>query len=72
LRPLPSYHPETGRKEGESFERHTNRKYRAPKQGRSRKAHTVALHDTEELDDDLGARSDEHLALASLLSVVAT
>lgn len=31
---------------------------------------TVLLHDSEELDDDLGAGPDENLALASLLSVV--
>lgn len=31
---------------------------------------TVALHDREELDDDLGARSDQDLALAGLLGVV--
>lgn len=32
--------------------------------------HTVSLHDAQELDDDLRARSDEHLALAALLGVV--
>lgn len=32
--------------------------------------HTVALHDLEELDNDLGRRSDQDLALASLLGVV--
>jgi hypothetical protein len=31
---------------------------------------TVLLHDTEELNDDLRARSDQALALAGLLSVV--
>lgn len=31
---------------------------------------TVSLHDAQELDDDLRARSDEHLALAALLGVV--
>jgi hypothetical protein len=31
---------------------------------------TVLLHDTEELDDDFRARSDETLALASLFGVV--
>ena len=36
----------------------------------NRDAHTVALHDLEELDDDLGARSDQDLALAGLLGVV--
>ena len=32
--------------------------------------HTVLLHDAEELDDDLGARSDEDLSLSGLLGVV--
>lgn len=32
--------------------------------------HTVLLHDSQELDDDLGARSDHDLALAGLLGVV--
>ena len=32
--------------------------------------HTVLLHDTEELDDDLGARSNQDLSLSSLLGVV--
>jgi hypothetical protein len=32
--------------------------------------HTVLLHDREELDDDLGGRSDQDLALAGLLGVV--
>ena len=32
--------------------------------------HTVLLHDAQELDDDLGGRTDEDLALASLLGVV--
>jgi hypothetical protein len=31
---------------------------------------TVLLHDTEELDDDLGAGSDEDLSLSRLLGVV--
>lgn len=42
-------------------------------EGMSREAHsrlTVLLHDVEELDDDLGARADHHLALAGLLGVV--
>lgn len=30
----------------------------------------MLLHDREELDDDLGGRTDEDLALASLLGVV--
>lgn len=32
--------------------------------------HTVLLHDLEELDNDLGRRSDHNLALAGLLGVV--
>lgn len=32
--------------------------------------HTVLLHDLEELDNDLGGRSDQDLALARLLGVV--
>jgi len=31
---------------------------------------TVLLHDTEELDDDLGAWADENLTLSGLLGVV--
>ena len=31
---------------------------------------TVPLHDLEELDNDLGAGANEHLPLATLLSVV--
>ena len=31
---------------------------------------TVLLHDAEELDDDLGGRTDQDLALAGLLGVV--
>lgn len=30
----------------------------------------MLLHDAQELDDDLGARADEDLALAALLGVV--
>jgi hypothetical protein len=33
-------------------------------------AHTVLLHDGQELDDDLGGRADQDLALARLLGVV--
>lgn len=33
-------------------------------------ARTVALHDLEELDNDLGAGSDQCLALAGLLGIV--
>ena len=32
--------------------------------------HTVTLHDGQELDDDLGGRTDHDLALAGLLGVV--
>lgn len=32
--------------------------------------HTVLLHDSEELDNDLGARSDQDLAATGLLGVV--
>lgn len=31
--------------------------------------HTVLLHNLKELDDDLGDRADQDLALATLLSV---
>jgi hypothetical protein len=31
---------------------------------------TVLLHHAEELDDDLGAGADEHLALSGLLGIV--
>lgn len=30
---------------------------------------TMALHDTEKLDDDLGGWSDEHLTLAATLGI---
>jgi hypothetical protein len=33
-------------------------------------AHTMLLHHTKELDNNLGARSDEDLALSSLLCIV--
>lgn len=32
--------------------------------------HTVLLHDAQELDDDLGRRSDQDLPFARLLGVV--
>ena len=32
--------------------------------------HTVLLHNLQELDDDLGARANHHLALAGVLGVV--
>ena len=55
LRPLPSYQPEE-----------------SPQTRSSRCAisRTVLLHDAQELDDDLGARSDQNLALSGLLGVV--
>jgi len=31
---------------------------------------TMLLHDTEEFDNDLGARSDHDLSLSSLLGIV--
>lgn len=40
------------------------------REGEKCRAHTVALHDLEELDNDLGARSDHNLTLAGLLGVV--
>jgi hypothetical protein len=38
--------------------------------GERRMRHTVTLHDSQELDNDLGGRADQDLALASLLGVV--
>lgn len=38
--------------------------------GKIGEPHTVLLHDGQELDDDLGRRADENLALARLLGVV--
>ena len=40
------------------------------KEYRIRRRLTMTLHDTEELDDDLGARSDHDLALSGLLGIV--
>jgi hypothetical protein len=61
-RPLSSYQP--GRRLGKE----------RLKQGDSRKTEdiilTVLLHDAQELDNDLGARSNEDLALSSFLGVV--
>lgn len=45
-------------------------KERRQKKKRKMVTHTVSLHDSEELDNDLGRRSDQDLALASLLGVV--
>jgi hypothetical protein len=45
---------------------HAERVYR----NEIRRRHTVLLHDAEELDNDLGGRSDEDLSLSRLLSVV--
>ena len=36
---------------------------------RGNRGRTMALHDAEELDDDLRARADEHLTLATALGV---
>lgn len=54
MRPSSSYHAEWVRGE----------------EKRLRCRHTVLLHDTEELDDDLGRRVDEDLSLSRLLGVV--
>lgn len=40
------------------------------KKKRKKSQHTVLLHDRQELHNDLRARSDKHLALARLLSIV--
>lgn len=37
---------------------------------KKRNRHTVLLHDGQELEDDLGAWSDEDLTLAGLFSIV--
>lgn len=52
---LPSYQPEE------------TRVYHAQKQKKKR---TVTLHDSQELDNDLGRRSDHDLTLAGLLGIV--
>jgi hypothetical protein len=39
-------------------------------EGEEHNRHTVLLHDSQELDDDLAGRADQDLALASLLGVV--
>jgi hypothetical protein len=44
--------------------------YYARVQKEEKNKRTVLLHDSEELDDDLGGRADQDLALASLLGVV--
>jgi hypothetical protein len=41
-----------------------------PEEEKRTKRHTVTLHDGQELDDDLGGRADQDLALAGLLGVV--
>lgn len=38
--------------------------------GQNKTVRTVLLHDSQELDDDLGARSDEDLSLSGLLGIV--
>ena len=57
--PLSSYQPEEG--EGVGWEEIAQKKFHG---------HTVLLHDGQELDDDLGRRANENLALARLLGVV--
>lgn len=49
-----------------------NRKENATKriERKIQTSRTVLLHDSKELDDDLGGRTDEDLALAGLLGVV--
>lgn len=47
-----------------------NNATRNEKTRKSQISRTVLLHDSKELDDDLGGRTDEDLALASLLGVV--
>lgn len=47
----------------------TRQSARKAEEGRRGWRRTVLLHDGEEADDDLGARADEHLALATLLGV---
>jgi hypothetical protein len=44
--------------------------YRRMRNARKLFAHTMLLHHTKELDNNLGARSDEDLALSSLLCIV--
>ena len=53
-KPLPSYQP------GDGSQKTQEPNFR----------HTVLLHDAEELDNDLGGRPDQDLALASLLGIV--
>ena len=55
VRPSSSYHAECVWEEEEK---------------KSRAERTVLLHDREELDDDLGGRVDQDLALSGLLGVV--
>lgn len=64
-RSLPSYQPGgRGKGKGASACVHAKTTWK------NRAKHTVALHDGEELDNDLGGRADQDLALAGLLGVV--
>lgn len=56
MRPLSSYHAECA-KGTNSLQR-------------NEAVRTVSLHDSQELNDDLRARSDEDLSLAGLLGIV--
>lgn len=59
LKPPPSYQPEYHAQSSSSL-------YNRNSGGKR----TMLLHDRQELDDDLGARSDQDLTLASLFGVV--
>lgn len=50
--------------------RKTKQKQQKKTEGKFQISRTVLLHDSKELDDDLGGRTDEDLALAGLLGVV--
>lgn len=59
LRPVSSYHAE---QEAQKIQERNEQKRKVPR--------TVLLHNAEELDNDLGAGSDQNLTLARLLGVV--
>lgn len=63
MRPSPSYHAEWGANGVYGLSGHREKQD-------SRQLRTVLLHHAEELDDDLGARPDQDLALARLLGIV--
>jgi len=48
----------------------TEENNKKPKTTQCPAVHTVLLHQGQELDNDLGGRADQDLALATLLSVV--